>query len=298
MNLNEFENWLNQIEKDVTPPDLDSEKMNQFKNLLHNKITALSNSSGEQDSDKDINVEEILAAFNPAPSPSIQRPARPKKGISFLLRLSQNSVYRKIAILFVICLIFINLSVVVYATVEKYYGVHKATPEFEAQVDVPNDTELLLDNPSGERTEKMQDKYAHTDILKESSFNDASFYNVITDVLLTPDKNNAYTSESFIFNSYDIAAFKKENNNGWTLNQGEKIDITLAIDTSFAACEPEGEYIEVAYILDGKYIPFTTQKINDTSAVLSFTAPETGEYYFGIANMSLSYIKITELKIK
>ena len=82
------------------------------------------------------------------------------------------------------------------------------------------------------------------------------------------------------------------------MNQGEGITLTLAIDTSFAACEPVGEYIEFGYIYNGKYCLYDLHKVNDDEHTFSFTAPEDGEYYFAVTNRSLSYIKTTSLRIK
>lgn len=295
MKLNDFEKWLDRVEKDCTPNKIDHATKEQFDNLLHDKISEPAELSElTMTSDEDINVDKILDSFDPEKQQSAHKGRKAQKNVSFLFPFSPS----KVAVAIGICLLFINLSVVVYATVAEYYGVHKATPELEAQIDIPNETQMLLDNPIIENSQKIQKKYANTELLNDASFDDPSFYNTVTDLTLRTDTNSAYTYEDFIFNSYDIAAFKKEENKGWHLKQGEKLYITLAIDTSFAACEPEGEYIEAAYILNEKYVPFSTQKINNTPTVLSFTAPETGEYYFGIANISLSYIKITKLGIE
>lgn len=295
MNINDFEKWLEQIEKDNTLKNVDIPDKKQLNKLLHDKISDPTDSlSLDILSEEGVNVDKILTSFDPEKLYPTSKSGKEKKHPSFSLHFPP----QKVAIVIGICLLFINLSAIAYATVAKYYGVHRATPELESLVDSPNETQMLLDRPLQESIQAIQDKYTNTVLLNEASFDDPFFYNVVTDVTLTENSNNNYIAEDFIFNSFDIAAFKKGNDESWYLTQGEKVNITLSIDTSFAACGPEGESIEAAYILNGKYVPFATQKIKNTPTVLSFTAPETGEYYFAITNMSLSYIKITELKVE
>ena len=155
----------------------------------------------------------------------------------------------------------------------------------------------MMDDSEDTEVAVIENKYENTEILNESFFDNPEFYNTVTDVILMPDENHIYTTDDFIFNNCDIAAFKKEHNGSWHLEQGEALTITVAIDTSFAACEPQGEYIEFAYIINGKFTSFHVQKIADSPTQIAFVAPETGDYYFAIVNATISYVKVTELKI-
>lgn len=294
MKLNEFERWLDEVEKESMSVPLDKDTAEHLKNLLHNKIASGSNASNFDDLNN-IDVDKFLESFHPDQERTTWQK---KKKFSDHYSNEVGHPHRaRITGVIAACAILLSISASTYATVSRYFGVHKSTPELDKQLDVPNETQMALDQAINGDSYVIQNKYEHTQILDESFFDNPSFYNTVTDVTLDTNSNNIYTTEDFIFNYYDVAALKKENNESWHLAQGEHLEITLAIDTSFAGSEEDGEYIEVAYITNGQYIPFRRQKITDAPTTIAFTAPQTGEYYFGIANMSLSYIKITELKI-
>lgn len=297
MKLNEFNDWVNDIEANTRSiPDSEVEKIeNEVFEFIHfndqnNRKLQSVNSNGPEP--LYIDVEKTLESMYP----NNKKSKKHRNRNLYLVKKSFKPV--KVAIITVVCLVGLSISGITYAAITgRLSGVYRATPELEKQLDYKRETQMPETLPGNPDYTKHPSKYDNTTILNETSFDDPSFYNVITDVVLIPDPSNHYSTDPFIFDITDIAVFTRQNKEGWNLKKGDQISISIAIDTSFADCEPAGEQISIAYIKDGKYNDIKTEVLSDTPYCYSFTAPEDGCYYFALYNVSLSYIKVTTLEI-
>lgn len=194
----------------------------------------------------------------------------------------------------------ISISGITYAAISgRLSGVHVLTPELEEQLDVPNPIQFGMDYPPAQsETHVSGNKYINTVILNDNSFTDPSIYNTVTDYALTAKDDTFYSENEFVFDINDVALFTKENGEAWELNAGDQVTIQIALDTTFAGSDQQGEYVEFAYVKDNKYIPFHLSKLTNTSQTITFQAEESDKYYFAITNASFTYLKITLLEIQ
>ena len=329
MKLNELDQWLNAIEKNSEdiPADLKSEVIacvmdkihsdfpitdDEFDGLLDtlkDDTTALSEYSESEISNRvqeklqqnhniaedifipevdEIDVDNVLENFNPVWN-------NPKRRSTCRFIHTRKKV--KVAVIILFCIAGLSVSGVTYAAISgRLSGVFKATPELTGQLDQPNPVQQAVDSVSPELV-KDPGRFDNSKIISTSSFDDDIFYNSAADVALENIGEDIYTSYEFIFDQSDIAVFTKENGESWYLNANENLEITIAIDTSFAASEAKGEDIYFAYVKDGKFHLLDFEKITDEPYTFTFTAPEDGCYYLAIVNASFSYLKVTTLEI-
>lgn len=140
------------------------------------------------------------------------------------------------------------------------------------------------------------DKQIDSKIVTEQSFTDLFFFSAVGDCTLQEAKSNMFSSPGFIFDSYNMAIFTKEDSQGWNLKRGESLVLTFHIDPQFATATDDGELIQFGYVYDGQYFDLS----NDKNIKFSFTliADNDGIYYPTIENYSLSYLKVLDIKIK
>ena len=202
------------------------------------------------------------------------------------------------AVIILICIAGLSISGVTYASISgRLSGVYKAEPELVAQLDHPNPIQEAVDTipiiPP-----KDPNRFDGSEIISASSFENDQFFNSATDIELDNLGEGVYATDDFIYDQKDIAVFTRENGDSWYLNAGESLQITIAIDTSFAASEARGEQMTLAYIKDGMFFELSLERIVDTPNTYTFVAPEDGDYYLAIINESFSYLKVTTLEIR
>lgn len=292
MTQNEFNQWLKQIENECQNDsnilnDADKEKiMDRVKQAIHNP-----ENRNNLASEPELNIDEVLASFNPE---SYEVPEI--SGNNSRRHFVSRGKKFKAASIIIICSVILGFASLTYAAANgRLSGVFKSTPELDEQLNVSNSTQTLYDPDQVILVNKPVD-CTNSTILSPSSFELPEAYHTVTDVQLSKS-DDTYLSDTLIFDMDDIAVFTKKNGSGWSMNPGEKITLTIAIDTSYAACEPTGENIEFSYIYNKKYYAYDLNKITDQEYTFSFIAPEEGEYYLALCNRSFSYIKITSLRI-
>ena len=301
MRIDEFEQWLDKLESEAELKDFDEADKEKLWNEVHKKIRLKTDMPDEdpvsQSPEDDFDADKVLEDF--CPEQYILSTGDTYKCKKKTVFFARHSWRKGIAAAIIVCAVGLGISAVAYAAVTgQLFGVYKSTPELDAQLDKPNETQEALDSLPADYGKELPDKYTNTKIIDESFFDEPAFYRTVTDYALTGEKDGSYAADEFIFNSNDVAVLTKEDGESWYLEQGQSISFTVAIDTSFAGCEPRGEYIELAYITNGRYIPFVGERIADEPQSFTFVVPESGEYYFGIANATITYVKVTELEIE
>lgn len=205
----------------------------------------------------------------------------------------------KAAFISLAVLSFASLSTLTYAAVSgQLFGIFVATPELESQLNQPPQTGTveILDEGETPSPPELSSNRFQSKIADENTFDTPEFYLWVSDFELHPTQNGWQASE-FIFNYQNLAVLTKEDDTGWLLEEGQEIAITVAIDTDYAGCDEQGEYLEFGYIFNGKYTFFDTQKISNEKSTYTFTAPEKGEYYPTIMNATVTYVKVNFLEI-
>ncbi len=293
MNKTDFDQWLDTLENESCdiPENFELNLKKRINDAIKQPQTDVNPVIPE------IDVDLILENFNPEQNKkrsmdnSINRTNKYKQFMHKAKKL-------KVAGIILLCLAGLSISGVTYAALSgRLSGVFKATDGLEEQLNHPNPVQQIDTCPPTEFT-KDPGRFDASQILSAASFENPDLFNSATDIALSNSGNSIYTTEEFIYDIYDIAVFTKENGSGWHLNANESLQITIAIDTTFAASETKGEDMNLAYIKDGRLIIFDLQTITDMPGTFTFIAPEDGDYYLAIINASLSYLKVTTLKIQ
>ena len=278
--LNNFDEWLNELENEQSI-QIDEDRKKRIEDRVMRKIH-------NQESSK---KSQLYYSMKPIEGDH-SRKAQHRK--SFLRSAKYAALIRKIAVICIIIAGSLSISIVGYATIGHIVGVFKLTPELEKQIDRDNPVIPALETPDIEK--EVLNKYENTNILDENSFSDPELYGPVTDVELQ-FKNMSYSISDIAFGTNNIAVLTREKGLAWSLKSGEQLTLTISIDVDFAATESSGEDIGFAYVYNSKYYEDQIQKVTDRPTTYIFTAPEDGEYYLCIENMSATYIKIMDLEI-
>lgn len=293
----EKDSWINNIEnnvQDALPDELKARVIENVLTAIHqqelNGIDIRNNLFVPEI--EEIDVDDVLLNFNPNPKVTNHNSANSRRFIK-----KRNKV--KAAAIIILCIAGLSISGATYAAISgRLSGVFRTTPELTEQLDHPNPVQQPLDSVSPIVIEKDPSRFDNSKIISASSFEDDHFFNSATDVKLQNIGNGTYAGSEFIYDTNDIAVFTKDNGESWSLKANESLQITIAIDTSFAASEARGEDMSLAYVKDGKFVEFGLKRITDEPNSFSFTAPEDGNYYLATVNASFSYLKVTTLEIQ
>ncbi len=129
---------------------------------------------------------------------------------------------------------------VTYATITgRISGAFWPSPEVEKMIDRENPVREPLDVPE---TEVETDQFANSSILNENSYPHPELLGIVTDVAMEP-VNEGYFLSGIVFDRENTMVLTKEDGEGWQLEEGDELSISVSIDTEFAASEEDGEYI-------------------------------------------------------
>ncbi|HIT90042.1 MAG TPA: hypothetical protein IAC41_06460 [Candidatus Merdenecus merdavium] len=267
MNDKKFNQWIDELEEDTRelPDDLED--------LYTDIIQKIESSTSDKDSLKE--KEELKKSKNVS---------------SFFLS--------KVGLIVIVGIILIGMSTVVYAAISgQLQGIFKSTSEIEKQINIKR-PEI---NPTTEdmvtEREEVDEFTINSNVVDETSFEDNLFRSVVTDMPLAQLEKDTYSEKDLIFDQENIAIFTKENGEGWKMKKGDTMELSISIDPTFADSEQEGESIRFAYVFQKKYNILTIEKINNENKIIKIDIPEDGEYFPAIENISLTYIKINEIKV-
>lgn len=266
MNRKTIEDWLDQVEQDPRFKEPD-EKM----------------------------AERIFKkAFEQVPDSGTIQPEKPKVGKGKKVKHCRSVSRWKAAGIIIAVAAALMIPTVTYATITgRISGAFWPSPEVEKMIDRENPVREPLDVPE---TEVEIDQFANSSILNENSYPHPELLGIVTDVAMEP-VNEGYFLSGIVFDRENTMVLTKEDGEGWQLEEGDELSISVSIDTEFAASEEDGEYILFGYALNGIYTDQFCERISDSLYTFTFTAPETGEYYMCLENLSATYIKITHLEI-
>lgn len=194
----------------------------------------------------------------------------------------------------VVCLCFclISGSAAVYAKIEgRIPGVFKVTPDIDKEINHPEPVQTPETGLEPQAEAKRRLSYSK--IADSGTFSDTYIDIVADDVSLS--RSGKITNIAFDSNNAAVFLFADEAKH--FLKKGQRLSLTLTIDTSFAGSEERGESLSFGYIKNGKFFEIEAKRAAPDAA-FEFIPDEDGIYYPCLINGSLSYIKIDDLEIK
>lgn len=289
MDERKFLDWLDKAEKNLTTEDqMPDEMFENIKLKVHDRISA-----DKQCSDEEKRFFEWLDGAENTPSEGSRMPDEICSTIVSRVhrRINRKSFFKRVAIILICIGVVGGISTVTYAAL---------TGRLDGLLDLSmshtlDDTEVVPEEPI-QPLIKWEDKFIDSNIVTESSFDDMFTFCAVADCIVEDRSNGSYYHPGFIVNSYNLAIFTKQKSIGWSLNQGDTLELSFEIDPNFAGCTGDGEVISFGYVKDG--IQYDYKDARETVFAFQLTADEKGEYYPTIENFSLSYIKVLNVEIK